>query len=77
MKWLIIILVITLVGCELSPAYREMRAKERKEKWEGPCVEAVVKKDKLIHMACMNKDHKLVIEGEFVICRCPDKEQKK
>ena len=76
MKYIVLALVIGfLAGCSLedmNPEYREMKAKQRQEAWDGPCKEMGVKKEKLIHMTCTNKNHKLVTEGDLVMCKCFD-----
>ena len=73
MKWIVLALAISLVGCELSPEYRKLKEEQRQKAWDGPCAELAVKKEKLIHVTCTNKDHKVAVEGDLVICRCKGK----
>jgi len=77
-RFLLFVGIFSLMGCqdvleEMNPEYRTRQEAKRKEAWEGPCREVAVKKEKLIHVTCTNKDHRVVVEGDLVICKCPER----
>ena len=70
---MLVAVMLVGTGCHLEDP--EARKQREKEEWEGPCREMVISKDRVIVVTCTNKNHRIVIEGDWVLCKCPVREK--